>query len=233
MELTALWKKISRAWAIGSTKAMRKVGRWRKQRSSSKTHDSSLCQLQISLQTPVQKTQRETGSNQQEKVGLSSEEYLMQWKLPNEYLTYGKERARVWGLRGVLLGWQGKACFAHNTALFCASKVAMEPCMTTIQQYFSVESWCGRTDGCHYGCREVLACWVGTQPVFWQWTHSAKLRGMHAAAVKRRIMPDPLMRDGHRYCCKWHRLRQEEAIFFPLCRRWAQGARLVGIAAMT
>ena len=26
-ELTALWKKISRAWAIGSTKAMRKVGR--------------------------------------------------------------------------------------------------------------------------------------------------------------------------------------------------------------
>ena len=26
-ELTASWKKISRAWAIGSTKAMRKVGR--------------------------------------------------------------------------------------------------------------------------------------------------------------------------------------------------------------
>ena len=26
-ELTALWKKISRAWAMGSTKAMRRVGR--------------------------------------------------------------------------------------------------------------------------------------------------------------------------------------------------------------
>ena len=26
-ELTASWKKISRAWAIGSTEAMRKVGR--------------------------------------------------------------------------------------------------------------------------------------------------------------------------------------------------------------
>ena len=28
-ELTASWKKISRAWAIGSTEAMRKVGRGR------------------------------------------------------------------------------------------------------------------------------------------------------------------------------------------------------------
>ena len=33
---------VSRAWAIGSTKAMRKVGRRRKRRSSSKRHDSIL-----------------------------------------------------------------------------------------------------------------------------------------------------------------------------------------------
>ena len=39
-----LWKKVSRAGAVGSTKATRKLGRWRKWRSSSKTHDSSLCQ---------------------------------------------------------------------------------------------------------------------------------------------------------------------------------------------
>ena len=40
-ELTASWKEIGSAWAIGSINPMREVGRWRK-RSSSKAHDSSL-----------------------------------------------------------------------------------------------------------------------------------------------------------------------------------------------
>ena len=48
-ELTDSWKKISRALAIGSTKAMRKVDRWKKRRSSSKTHDSSLGQADIHM----------------------------------------------------------------------------------------------------------------------------------------------------------------------------------------
>jgi len=54
---------------------------------------------------------------------------------------------------------------------------------------------------------------------------------MHAAAAKRRMMPDQLMRDGRRYCRERRGLRQEEAILFS-SRRWAQGARLGGIAAM-
>ena len=35
---------------------------------------------------------------------------------------------------------------------------------------------------------------------------------MHVAAAKRRIMPDPLMRDGGRYCRERRGLKQEEAI---------------------
>ena len=35
---------------------------------------------------------------------------------------------------------------------------------------------------------------------------------MHAAAAKRRMMPDQLMRDGRRYCRERRGLRQEEAI---------------------
>ena len=35
---------------------------------------------------------------------------------------------------------------------------------------------------------------------------------MHAAAAKRRMMPDQLMRDGRRYCRESRGLRQEEAL---------------------
>ena len=35
---------------------------------------------------------------------------------------------------------------------------------------------------------------------------------MHAAAAKRRTMPDPLMTDGRSYCRERRGLRQEEAI---------------------
>ena len=35
---------------------------------------------------------------------------------------------------------------------------------------------------------------------------------MHAAAAKRRVMPDQLMRDGRRYCRERRGLRQEEVI---------------------
>ena len=40
---------------------------------------------------------------------------------------------------------------------------------------------------------------------------------MHAAAAKRRMLPDQLMRNGHMYCRGRRGLRQEEAILASSC----------------
>ena len=57
-ELMESWKKISRAWAIGSTESMRKVGRGRERQSTSKTHNSSFGQSHRYSRRRLSKTQR-------------------------------------------------------------------------------------------------------------------------------------------------------------------------------